>query len=335
MIRTVSADSLDRTIAGSAAERTTGVSLRQLEYFVTVVDERSFTRAAERLFVTQPGLSHQIRALEASLGGRLLERLPRSVSLTPLGRAVLEDARLAVRSAIRVSQQAEALAAGTEGELQIATVMSVAGGVLPKALRPWHERYPGIVTKLHEFSHKAALEEAVASGLADVAVGPRPVAWDGPVLSLGSEEFVIILSKDDPLVDGSGTIDLKELAQRQWVLYNPDHGLSQIVSHVCSGAGFVPRGTVQTWQVEAAAHIAAAGLGPALVPDNSVPEGLDAAVLHLRKPVRRELAAFARSHVSVLAQAFLDVLVLTDLNLYPVPSGARARPDIGLLESSE
>ena len=59
------------------------VSLRQLEYFVTVVDEGSFTRAADVLHVSQPGLSHQILALERQLGSPLLERLPRKTRLTP------------------------------------------------------------------------------------------------------------------------------------------------------------------------------------------------------------------------------------------------------------
>src|SRR3979411_180470 len=68
------------------------ISLRQLEYFVTVVDEGSFTRAAQILHVTHPGLSHQIQALERDLGGPLLERLPRKVRLTPAGRTALPHA---------------------------------------------------------------------------------------------------------------------------------------------------------------------------------------------------------------------------------------------------
>jgi hypothetical protein len=68
------------------------ISLRQLEYFVTVVDEGSFTRAADVLHVSQPGLSHQILALERQLGGPLLERLPRKVRLTPAGRTVIPHA---------------------------------------------------------------------------------------------------------------------------------------------------------------------------------------------------------------------------------------------------
>lgn len=75
------------------------MSLRQMEYFVAVVEESSFTRAAERLHVTQPALSHQIKALERNVGGELLERLPRGVLLTPMGRAFLPHAERSVRSA--------------------------------------------------------------------------------------------------------------------------------------------------------------------------------------------------------------------------------------------
>src|SRR3954463_12442978 len=68
------------------------MTLRQMEYLLAVVDEGSFPRAAERLFVSQPALSHQIKALEQSVGGDLLERQPHSVPLTPMGRAFLPPA---------------------------------------------------------------------------------------------------------------------------------------------------------------------------------------------------------------------------------------------------
>src|SRR4051794_41948583 len=74
-------------------------SLRQMEYLVAVVEEGSFTRAAQRLFVSQPALSHQVKALERSVGGPLLERQPSAVHLTPMGRAFLPHAVAAGRAA--------------------------------------------------------------------------------------------------------------------------------------------------------------------------------------------------------------------------------------------
>src|SRR5258705_787510 len=98
--------------------------LRQLESFLTVVDEGSFTRAAELLHVSQPGLSHQIQAMERELGGPLLERLPRKVRLTPAGRTVLPHARASLAHAERVSSAAKR-AGGLATELHICTPLSI------------------------------------------------------------------------------------------------------------------------------------------------------------------------------------------------------------------
>ena len=107
------------------------VTLRQLEYFVTVVDQGSFTRAAEVLHVTQPGLSHQFQALERELGGPLLERLPRKVRLTPAGRAVLSHARACLAHAELAASAARRASGATAGELHLATLYSISVGILP------------------------------------------------------------------------------------------------------------------------------------------------------------------------------------------------------------
>src|ERR1700691_4368168 len=124
------------------------ISLRQLEYFVTVVDEGSFTRAAELLRVSQPGLSHQIQALERELGGPLLERLPRKVRLTPAGRTALPHARASLAHAQRAARRA----LGVEtGELHIGTLYSISVGILPRALYTWRRSYPDLQAHLVEF----------------------------------------------------------------------------------------------------------------------------------------------------------------------------------------
>src|ERR1700720_4556535 len=113
------------------------ISLRQLEYFVTVVDEGSFTRAAELLQVSQPGLSHQIQALERELGGPLLERLPRKVRLTPVGRTALPHARASLAHAERATSAALRASGVDAGELHVGTLYSISVGVLPTALPAW------------------------------------------------------------------------------------------------------------------------------------------------------------------------------------------------------
>ena len=103
------------------------------------------------------------------------------------------------------------------------------------------------------------------------------------------------------------------------MLYHPDHGLANVVDEVCRRAGFSPRGTVRTSQAEAAARLASAGLGPALVPDNIVLPGIEGAVLRLRPRVIREVAGFARTEWSPTAAAFVELL---RAELRPEPRGA-------------
>lgn len=284
------------------------MNLRQLSYWLAVVDERSFTRAAQRMRVAQPSLSQQIRALEAELGGSLLERLPRTVRLTPAGRAFLAEARLAVQGADRAGRAARAALRLESGDLEIATVRSIAVGLLPASVLRWHERFPEVKIRLHEYAHRDTLEQQVAAGFGDIGVGPPPRDWQGPVELLGWEEFVVVLPKDDPLVNGHKRIALSALAERKWVLFQNEHGLAALIHEICAKWGFMPEPAVETSQVEAACRLAAAGLGPALVPSNVVPSDLEANVMSADPPVGRELTAYARSDWSPSALAYLSVL---------------------------
>lgn len=284
------------------------MNFRQLECFVAVVDEGSFTRAARRIGITQPSLSQHIRSLELELDGAVLDRLPRGVSLTPAGRSLLPEARTAVRALERGRQGARSALALELGELEIATVLSMAVGVLPRHIGVWHERHPNVSIRLHEFRHRVLLEDAVEQGVADFAVGPRPVRdWDGPLEIVEWEEFVVVVGRTDPLADRR-TVGLEELRDREWVLYHPDHGLAGVVEEICRGAGFRPRGTVRTSQAEGAVRLAAAGLGIALVPDNIVLPALDCGVLRLAPRLIRDISVYARTEWSSTAAAFVDVL---------------------------
>ncbi|MBB1158803.1 LysR substrate-binding domain-containing protein [Amycolatopsis dendrobii] len=284
-------------------------SLRQLEYLVTVVDTGSFTRAAEQLHVTQPALSHQMRALEHSVGGPLLERLPRSVRLTPMGRAMLPHARAALADAERARCAARQASGQVAGELLIATVYSVSLGVLPPALRVWRRERPDVDVRLFEYRHADELRDAMLAGEADLAIGPRPDGWTGPVRKLGTEEFVVVLPADGATESTSdSTVDLAELAGCAWVHYAPGHGLAELLDAACAEAGFRPRPAVRTEQTAAAPLLAAAGLGPALVPANVLPAEFSGRVLRPGKPIRRELVAYGRSEPDPLTAAFGEVL---------------------------
>src|SRR5690242_18048180 len=108
------------------------MTFRQLEYLVAVVDDGSLGRAAQRLYVSQPTLSQQIRALEAEIGGPLLERLPRGVRPTAAGEALLPPARAALAATERARRSARMVLGLEAGELEIATVGTVASACCPR-----------------------------------------------------------------------------------------------------------------------------------------------------------------------------------------------------------
>ncbi|TDD45613.1 LysR family transcriptional regulator [Kribbella antibiotica] len=283
------------------------MTLRQLEYLVTVVDTGSFTKAAELLHVTQPALSHQIRALERSAGSPLLERLPRNIRLTPAGRAMIPHARAALADATRAQCAARQVAGLEVGELQIATLYSITLGVLPTALRRWRQSYPEVGIRLFEHRHTDELVTAMYAGQADLAIGPEPTDWPGTLHPLGSEDFVVVLASDDPAAVGD-TVDLADLASRSWVHYATSHGLSDVLDSACAQAGFEPLIAVRTEQTAAAPALAAAGLGPALVPANILSPSFDGHILRPEPPVTRQLTAYTRGVPDPLATAFIEVL---------------------------
>ena len=292
------------------------MNLRQLSSFIALVDEGSFTKAARRLRISQPSLSQQIRTLEASLGGALIERLPRGIRLTPAGKALLPEAQAAVRAAERAGIAA-GMALGLEaGELEVATLLSMTVGILPEAVARWHEGHPEIVIRMIEYTHRSLLEEDVRNGVGDFALGPTPASWPGPVEPLGHEELVVVLPRTDPLA-GTRSVRLEALADRHWILFQPGHGLTDVVTAACRAAGFQPRPAVRTTQVEAATRLAAAGLGPTMVPDNVVSPALEAAVVRLDPPVLREIAVYTRSDWTPLSAAFVDELRRRDWRQAP------------------
>jgi DNA-binding transcriptional LysR family regulator len=148
----------------------------------------------------------------------------------------------------------------------------------------------------------------VSEGSADIGIGPRPPEWSGPLESLGWEEFVVILPPGDPLRRGDAPVALAALADREWVLFEREHALAQLVERLGAAEVFPPRAAMRSAQIGGVAALAAAGLGPALVPANIVTSRARSSVRTLDPPRARELCAFTRSDWSPLARAILDLI---------------------------
>ncbi len=281
--------------------------LRQVEYFIAVVEAGSISQAAANLYLSQPSLSYQITTLEKELGGQLFERLPRGLRLTPAGRAFLAEASRVVADVERARRAVQAVSSGMLGELEIATVTSLAVGIIPSVASAWRATHPDVALRLHEHLHVDRLEEGLSGGVGDFAFGPHPRIQVGELLDMGHEEFVFVLPQGHRLLSQTA-IDPADLATDSWVLYQPDHGLSAVVGKVTSAYGYRPREAVRTSQVETAARLAAAGLGPATLPSNAVPPDLVDTVRPARRPLIRRLAAYSRSPMPDIVRSFTDEL---------------------------
>ena len=290
------------------------ISLRQLEYFVAVVDDGSFTTAATRLHVSQPGLSHQIQSLERQLGGPLLERLNRGVRLTPAGRIALPHARASLAHAERARTGALRASGIDAGELHVGTLYSISVGILPGALHAWRATYPDVQVRLVEFRRSDDLIAAMEAGQADVAVGPTPPGWEGPVREIGAEHFVITAAPGTVLPGTPPSVRMTELADQLWVHYTPPSGLADILDAACRLAGFPPRVAVRTEQSASALNLSRAGLGITMLPGNVVPAHFDGAVLYPDPPVLRMLSVYTRVRPDPITAAFVDAIAQQTLS---------------------
>src|SRR5437899_2913467 len=130
------------------------VELRHLRYFVAVAEMENVSRAALKLYVSQPALSRQIRDLEDELGFSLLERTAKSVRLTDAGRAFLDNARALLQNADEAVKKARAVASAEPTELHVGHSPTLTVEILPKILRAFQRKMPNVHVRLHDFNNQ-------------------------------------------------------------------------------------------------------------------------------------------------------------------------------------
>jgi DNA-binding transcriptional LysR family regulator len=210
----------------------------------------------------------------------------------------------------RATVAARRAAGVSTGELHLATLYSVSSGVLPTVLGVWRRKHPGVRIRLFEHRRSDEMAQAMTAGQADVAVGPLPEDWEGTARHIGAEEFLVVTRSDDPVAhsDRAPRVRLSDLAEREWVHFTPDSGLSDILEQACNAAGFRPRVAVRTEQAPSAIGYAAAGLGPTLVPANTIPPHFAGAFLRPDPPLRRQLTGYTRTSPDPVTASFLETL---------------------------
>lgn len=175
------------------------LELRHLRYFVTVAEELHFGRAAERLHLSQPPLSQQIRRLESILGYSLFERTSRSVALTPAGVVYLERARRTLANVDRDLAETRSVARGEVGSLHVGFVGSGMLAHLPAIFQRYREAHPRVTLHLHE-SFTARVVEGLENGTLDAGIlRDGDPATGITVRPLLTEPFVAVLPATHPL----------------------------------------------------------------------------------------------------------------------------------------
>jgi DNA-binding transcriptional LysR family regulator len=228
------------------------VELRHLRYFVAIAEERSFSRAAERLWVAQPGLSSQTKRLEAELGVQLFERHSRGVDLTDAGTLFLERARAAIAAADAAAAVGRDLEAGLAGCVRIGLATGARWRGAAAVLDRFAREHPGVEVTVVE-GHGGTLWRDMRDGRLDALIAPATFGSpDLERVALGTEPWVVAAGVGHRL-HGDGPVEASEL-----------QGEHVVVTAHRDGAGYDRAVAELLGDVGVTAALVGGGPGPAL-----------------------------------------------------------------------
>ena len=247
------------------------VTLRQLSYFVALAEERHFGRAAERVHVTQPALSTQVRELEERLGSVLIDRRDRSFRLTPAGDEVLASAQRIMGEVERMEAAAR-WQDGLSGRLKLGMIPTVAPYLLPRALDLIRARADALDLRLRE-ARTEPLLDALADGALDAAVIALPSGRPGLVeVPLFSDRFVLAAGhgqvaefRASGRAPRPGELDMSRL-----LLLDEGHCLADQALEVCGTSRVTTRVDLAASSLPTLCGLVGAGYGQTLLPELAV-----------------------------------------------------------------
>ena len=253
------------------------LTLRQLRYFEALAQERNFARAAEKVHISQPALSMQLRELEAALGMQLVERLPREARLTPAGRDVL--ARGA--NILREVRELEALgrAAALEGRLQLGIIPTIAPYLLPEVLARLRATDITRDLRLREAQTEQMLAELEAGALDAVVLATSSGRAGLVEVPLFQDQFVLAASAARLAAMGQGAEGLRPRAldPDQLLLLDEGHCLADQALEVCGLTRRAQRIDLGASSLSTLVGLVAAGFGLTLLPEIALVQEIKAA----------------------------------------------------------
>jgi len=304
------------------------MEIHQLRYFVAVADEGSFSRAAAREHVAQPSLSQQIRKLEAEIGQRLFDRLPRSIVLTEAGKCLLDYARKILTGIADARRCVDDLKNEVAGQLTIGALPTIAPYVLPALIGKFRKRYPRVALEIVEDT-TARLASRLEEGTVDLALAST-CDHRGPLerLSLGEEELLLLLPNDHRLATKQ-KITWNDLKSEKVLLLHEVHCLSAQVAKFLARHRLQPELAVIGAQLTTIARMVAAGMGVSLVPNMMVESELTngCIVLPFAPPIPTRELNLLRNPLRAESKAAAAFREETTTALSPKPNASNGLPD--------
>ncbi|MFI5756320.1 LysR family transcriptional regulator [Streptomyces sp. NPDC051569] len=275
------------------------MQFQQLLYFVAVAETRHFTRAAERVHVSQPSLSQQIKALERELGAELFSRARGNVALTEAGEALLPLARRILADTETARLEVQELVQLRRGRVRLGAPPSLCTGLLPEVLRAFHDLHPEIELLIEENGSRD-LVRALARGALDLALVVLPLPAGSPALTtveLLHEDLVVVSSATGPAPPEP--VRIADLRDEPLVMFRHGYDLRELTVAACRAEGFEPSFTVEGGEMDAVLGFVRAGLGVAVVPSMVAARADGLRVTALARPgLSRTIALAHRSDVA-------------------------------------
>jgi len=243
------------------------LELRHFRYFLAVAEELHYRKAAEKLFISQPGLSRQIKQMEQILDTPLFIRDKKKVTLTPAGEYLQGELEFLLNHLELTTKQLKRIAKGDFGEVRIGFLGSAMQNVVPDLLLRLKEVHPGIKTSLEELSNRAQVNAIVKDrldiGFVRLARVPEGIRRK-PVFE---DTFSVVLPNKHPLAE-KGFKGMRQLAEEDFILFSQDYSplYYDMIMSICEDSGFTPNVSHKSVHAQTIFKLVENNLGIAIVP---------------------------------------------------------------------
>ena len=245
------------------------MNLKDLKYLVALADTGHFGRAAERTFVSQPTLSAQLKKLEEFLGVKLVERQPKNVQLTEVGKQIVMRARRMLSESDEIVALARDNTNPLSGKLRIALIPTIGPYLLPRVMQKIRRALPDLKLMLYEHQTEGLMRRLREGGL-DLGVIALPTDDEGlESRELYKEAFMVALPRNHPLARKS-TIKVQDLQDQTLLLLEDGHCLRDQALEVCSRVDIREPEDFRATSLETLRQMVVAGLGITLMPEYAV-----------------------------------------------------------------